>query len=124
MNFWENVDYIREFRDMTRKELAYKADFSINSISTGITRGSYPAVDVACRIANVLGVSVEFLTTGDAMQEDFATTKSKNEKSVIKELEVRFQNMCKYSDMIEDFSAISPEMQKPIEELIHKIALG
>ena len=57
MNFWENAEYVREFREMTLKELAYKADFSINSISAGITRGSFPAVDDACRIQNLLKFS-------------------------------------------------------------------
>ena len=124
MNFWENVDYIREFRAITRKELAYKAGFSVNSISTGIARGSFPAVDVACRIAAVLGVSVEFLANADAMKDDFSAAAKKNDGEAVKELEMRLENMVKYSDMVEDFSALSPEMQKPLEELIHKIALG
>ena len=124
MNFWENVEYVREFREMTRKELAYKADFSINSISTGITRGSFPAVDVACRIAKVLDVSVEFLVNGDVMKGNFDkdSVKSRNENFILNELEKRTQNLLKYSDFIEDFSVISPSMQKPLIELIHKIA--
>ena len=64
MSFWETVEEVREYRDISRKELAYKADFSLNSISTGIARNSVPSADVACRIAKVLVVSVEFLVTG------------------------------------------------------------
>ena len=122
MNFWENVEYIREFRDMTRKELAYKADFSINSISTGIARGSFPAVDVACRIAKVLDVSVEFLVNGDVMKMPKNLEKMSVEQTSKDGLEKKFQNMLKYSGVIDDFSAIAPDMQKPIEELIHKLA--
>jgi len=122
MNFWENVEYIREFRDMTRKELAYKADFSINSISTGIARGSFPAVDVACRIAKVLDVSVEFLVNGDVMKMPKNLEKMSVEQTAKDGLEKKFQNMLKYSGVIDDFSAIAPDMQKPIEELIHKLA--
>ena len=122
MNFWENVDYVREYREMTRKELAFKANFSVNSISTGIARGSFPAVDVACRIAKVLDVSVEFLTTGDAMNCDFSKKSKKQENAMKDELEKRFQNMLKYSSLISDFAVISPEFQKPIEELVHKMA--
>ena len=93
MNFWENVEYIREFRDMTRKELAYKADFSINSISTGIARGSFPAVDVACRIAKVLDVSVEFLVNGDVMKMPKNLEKMSVEQTAKDGLEKKFQNM-------------------------------
>ena len=52
---------MREFKNLTRKELAYKANFSLNSISTGIARNSIPAADVAVRIANALGTTVECL---------------------------------------------------------------
>ena len=102
MNFWENVEYIREFRDMTRKELAYKADFSINSISTGIARGSFPAVDVACRIAKVLDVSVEFLVNGDVMKMPKNLEKMSVEQTAKDGLEKKFQNMLKYSGVIDD----------------------
>ena len=126
MTFWENVEYVREYRDMTRKELAYKADFSINSISTGITRGSFPAVDVACRIAKVLGVSVEFLVNGDAMKDKLPKNSKdiKNDDAIKDELEKKFQNLLKYSCVIDDFAQIASEVQKPIEELIHKLAVS
>ena len=68
MNFWEIVDSEREYKNISRKELAYLADFSINSIPTGITRGSIPAADVAYRIAKVLDVTVEYLLLGGNVQ--------------------------------------------------------
>ena len=61
MNFWEKVDQERELKNLTRKELAHIAKFSLNSISTGIARNSIPAADVAVRIANALGTTVECL---------------------------------------------------------------
>lgn len=64
MGFWHNVEYVREFKNITRKELALKANFSLNSISAGIARDSVPSADVAVRIAEVLGVSVKYLVTG------------------------------------------------------------
>ena len=123
MSFWENVEYVREFREMTRKELAYKADFSINSISTGITRGSLPAVDVACRIAKVLDVSVEFLVNGDMMDIDSPNAKSipKSENQIFTDFSQRTKNLLKYIDFIEDYAEISPSMQKTVAELVHKI---
>lgn len=65
MGFWENVESVREYKNLTRKELSAKAKFSIASISTGLARGSTPSADIAVRIALVLGVSVEYLITGE-----------------------------------------------------------
>lgn len=124
MSFWENVENIRELRDITRKELAYKADFSINSISTGLARESIPAADVACRIAHELGVSVEFLVYGRS-QNDFQNDKSEEKhlsETILDKKGNLIKYMEKYTDLIEDFSAISPDMQKTVGELIHKIA--
>jgi transcriptional regulator with XRE-family HTH domain len=77
MLFWENVEYIREYKNMTRKELSLKADFSLTSISTGIARQSMPAVDVAVRIAQALGVTVEYLVTGKDPQETSLSPESR-----------------------------------------------
>ena len=81
MNFWETADWEREYKNLSRKELAYKAGFSLNCISTGIARGSIPAADVAYRIAKVLGVSVEYLLLGGdskTVQSSQKTQKNKN----------------------------------------------
>lgn len=124
MNFWENVEYVREYRGMTRKELAYKAHFSLNSISTGITRGSFPAVDVAFHIAQVLCVSVETLLNDDIFNINlmYAKTQTETENQIQQELAVRTQNILKYADIFKDFSHIPPDMQHTVAELIHKIA--
>ena len=69
MNFWEKVDQERELKNLTRKELAHIAKFSLNSISTGIARNSIPAADVALRIANALGTTVECLMGQKSSQQ-------------------------------------------------------
>lgn len=126
MNFWENVEFIREIKEISRKELAYRARFSINSISTGIARGSFPAVDVACRIAKELGVSVEFLVNGEAAkgipQSDKVFTDE--ETRILRHIDSSNQNFMRYSTLVQDFSVIPPEIQKPLEELIHKVSAG
>lgn len=73
MSFWQNVDAERDFQNISRKELAYKANFSLTSLSTGIIRNSIPSADVAYRIAKVLNVSIEYLLEGDS--------EKRNEKS-------------------------------------------
>lgn len=65
MGFWHNVEQEREYIGMARKELAAKARISYASISTGLERDSIPAADAALRIAKTLGVSLEYLLTGN-----------------------------------------------------------
>ena len=98
MNFWENVDQEREFKNLTRKELAYKANFSLNSISTGIARNSIPAADVAVRIARVLETTVENLMSQDKQKEYRSDFQSSGQESLY----------TKYRNFIEDFDKLSP----------------
>lgn len=120
MNFWENVERIREYKEISRKELSIRANFSLNSISTGIARNSIPLADVACRIADVLGVSVEFLVTGKTSGKQL----NSEEKKIEKQLEIKKENFLKYmdnySDMLEEFSRLSEPLQKALKEVIHK----
>ena len=125
MGFWENVENAREFKNMTRKELAYRAHFSINGISTGIARNSIPAADVACRIARELGVSVEFLVTGNNQNETRDRSDSEERLITTRLLDKKSSLMeyaDKYAAVLEDFSAIAPDMQKLLADLIHKMA--
>ena len=64
MSFWNNVANELEYQNISWKELAKKADFAVSGISLGIANNSIPSADVAVRIAEVLGVSVEYLVTG------------------------------------------------------------
>ncbi len=108
MNFWKNVDYVREYRNMTRKELAYKANFSLTSLSTGIKRNSIPSADVAFRIASTLNVSIEYLLTG-----------KDSSKTDIPNLNTFPQiNYIKYQNLIEKFEALPENIQKTIQIII------
>lgn len=124
MSFWENVENIREYKNIPRKELAYKADFSLNSISTGIARDSIPLADVACRIANVLGVTVEFLVTGKARKDGIENLYE--DAKIEKQIDIKKANLAKYMDkyaqMMEEFSRLSAPMQKAISDMIHLAA--
>lgn len=85
MSFWENVDAERDFQNISRKELAYKADFSLTSLSTGIIRKSIPSADVAYRIAKVLNVSIEYLLEGDSEKKNEQT--KENSSTFLQELQ-------------------------------------
>lgn len=115
MNFWEKVDQERELKNLTRKELAHIAKFSLNSISTGIARNSIPAADVALRIANALGTTVECLMGQKKNQQ--ATPPPQPIISDKKEALYK-----KYHALIEDFDKLSLENQKAIMQIVTQIA--
>lgn len=112
MSFWENVDFIRESRGLSRKELAYLANFSITSLSTGIIRNSMPAADVAVRLAKALGVSVKYLVNG-------TNTKENQQVSITAE---KIQRYNKHKEFINDLEALPDEIQISIKSMVHKIS--
>lgn len=120
MNFWETVDWEREYKNISRKELAYKAGFSLNCISTGIARGSIPAADVAYRIAKVLGVSVEYLLLG-------GETKNQpiDKENSIKDIDIieRSKKYTKNYELIENFEKLPEEIKKTLSKLIEEISV-
>ena len=120
MTFWETVDSEREYKNLSRKELAYLANFSINSIPTGIARGSIPAADVAYRIAKVLGVSVEYLLLGGdpkTVQSSQETQKTKINSEVIE----RSKKYIKYYELIDNFEKLPENIQKSVLSLIQEM---
>ena len=64
-DFWRKVDEELEFLGKNRTYLANKCGFSLTNINLGIKRGSTPSAETAVKIASVLGVSVEYLVTGE-----------------------------------------------------------
>ena len=64
MAFWDNVAVELDYLGMTNKALAEKAGFAASNISKGVRTDSSPSADTAVRIAQVLGVSVEYLVNG------------------------------------------------------------
>lgn len=117
MNFWEVVDSEREYKNISRKELAYLADFSINSIPTGITRGSIPAADVAYRIAKVLGVTVEYLLLGGNVQSQQKINENNKNLEIIE----RRKKYTKNHELIDNFEKLPNNLQKSVEDLIQTI---
>lgn len=123
MNFWETVDWEREYKNISRKELAYKAGFSLNCISTGIARGSIPAADVAYRIAKVLGVTVEYLLTG-GQKEIIPAQKDKKVEPVTQidsQIIERSKKYVKYHEIVDNFEKLPAGVQKTLVALVQEI---
>ncbi len=81
MGFWNNVEAECEYRNISRKELAAAAGFSVNTISTGLKRNGMPEADLALRISRALNVPLEnLLETTNSMRKDDAERIKKQQK--------------------------------------------
>ena len=66
MSFGENLKQELAYSGMLKKELAAMAGVHKRAIDTYVrTRSSMPPADIAVKIAKVLGVTVEYLVTGE-----------------------------------------------------------
>jgi len=71
MGFRENLKAELSYSGMLVKELAAQANLKKHTIDNYLSvRGRMPSADVAVRIARVLGVSVEYLVTGNETIEN------------------------------------------------------
>jgi transcriptional regulator with XRE-family HTH domain len=65
MSFRENLKEALNYSGLEQKELAHKAKISLRNIENYLRENaSIPVADKAVKIAQVLGVSVEYLVTG------------------------------------------------------------
>ena len=65
MTINERLFSLLEERRISQKDFASAIGVSSRNISSWHTRGSDPPADLICRIADFLGVSTEWLLTGD-----------------------------------------------------------
>ena len=64
MNFWERVNDLLERNDINKKTLAADAGFDASNFTKGIKNNNIPSAETAVKIAERLGVTVEYLVTG------------------------------------------------------------
>ena len=65
MSFRDNLKEAINFLGLEQKELAHKANISLRNIENYLRENaSIPSADKAVQIAQVLGVTVEYLVTG------------------------------------------------------------
>ena len=71
MGFKENLKSELSYQDMLVKELAAMSGISKHTLDNYLNvRGYMPSADVAVKIARALGVSVEYLVTGEENRPD------------------------------------------------------
>ena len=101
MGFRENLKSELTYQDMLVKELANLTGISKKTLDNYLnTRGYMPSADVALKIAQALGVSVEYLITG----EELSPTKTSHGPEI--------------RDLIQSFKLLSEEDRKLIVSVI------
>jgi len=90
MAFKENLKSELSYKNMLVKELAKLTEISKNTIDNYLNvRGYMPSADVAVKIAQVLGVTVEYLVTGEDIK-----TERLSQGIEINELVRDFKQLC------------------------------
>ena len=76
MSFRENLKEAIDYCGIGQKELAYKTKISLRSIESYLREknASVPVADKAVRIAGALGVTVEYLVTGNDSSQEAASS--------------------------------------------------
>ena len=106
-DFWQRVDEELDFIGKNRTYLAKKCGFSLANIGKGIKLGSTPSADTAVKIAKELGVSVEYLVTG--------------QDSSLKKENLDLHRYREYSTFISQLDSL-PENQKDlIKDMVSKM---
>ena len=73
MGFKEKLREEMEFKNILGKEIAAQINISYSTFLSYIdSRGVLPNVETAVKIANLLGVSVEYLVTGNNNDKDYS----------------------------------------------------
>ena len=103
MGFKENLKDELKFQDITVKELAEKSGISKRTIDHYFAeKNTYPQAEAAVKIAQVLGVSVEYLVTGT----DSATPRSIKSEVI---------------DLINDINYLSDDDLKLVKDFVKRL---
>jgi transcriptional regulator with XRE-family HTH domain len=110
MSFRENLREAIDFCGLEQKELAYKTDIPLRSIENYLRgNASIPSADKAVKIAQVLGVTVEYLVTGKNTK-DLSTSVEPEIKQLVRSIHhlpedkqrVVIKNAISLSEMLKD----------------------
>ena len=110
-DFWKRVDEELDYKGMNRKALSKEVGFSVGNVGKGIQLGSSPSADTAVKIAQVLGVSVEYLVNG--------TNKSTEKNQENEELQLKLYR--KYHALIAKCEKLPPEQVQLLSQVADKL---
>jgi len=87
MSFRENLRGALDYSGLEQKELAHKAKISLRNIENYLRENaSIPSADKAVKIAQALGVTVEYLVTGKDLTKKITISGDSETDSEIRQL--------------------------------------
>ena len=111
MGFKENLKIEMSYQDIRTKELGYKAGINPRTIEQYLSSAAkMPSAENAVKIAMALGVTVEYLITGNK-----DSLSQKNESSADSQHQIRLYK--KYSELIEQAEHLNEQQIKAIIQL-------
>lgn len=122
MSFWEKVEKELEYRGISRKELAFRANIAYQGIGLGIERNSMPRADTAVKISKVLNVPLEYL-----LEKKDIELKSECDGDIIeKKFENSNEDEClrlfyKNKELIENLEKIPSNIKEPVVGMILRL---
>mgnify|MGYP004513132389 FL=1 len=132
MSFWQNVEREIEYKGISRKELAFRANIAYQGIGLGIERESMPRVDTALKIAKVLEVPLEYLIdekdleirpATEGLSKEEKTQTDQNISSSLQQTENQYIEFYRRNrKIIDSLEKIPSAIKQPIESMIIHIA--
>lgn len=132
MSFWQNVEREIEYKGISRKELAFRANIAYQGIGLGIERESMPRVDTALKIAKVLEVPLEYLINekdleirpaAEGLSKEEKKQTDQNKSSSLHQTENQYIEFYRRNrKIIDSLEKIPSAIKKPIESMIIHIA--
>lgn len=132
MSFWQNVEREIEYKGISRKELAFRANIAYQGIGLGIERESMPRVDTALKIAKVLEVPLEYLINekdleirpaAEGLLKEEKKQTDQNKSSSLHQTENQYIEFYRRNrKIIDSLEKIPSAIKQPIESMIIHIA--
>lgn len=132
MSFWQNVEREIEYKGISRKELAFRANIAYQGIGLGIERESMPRVDTALKIAKVLEVPLEYLIdekdleirpAAESLSKEEKNQTDQNNSSSLHQTENQYIEFYRRNrKIIDSLEKIPSAIKQPIESMIIHIA--
>ena len=107
MEFWETVENELKFQGKTKKELSANTGINLQSLHKSFERNSELSAANAVKIAKVLGVSVEYLVTG--------------QDSSLKRENLDLHRYREYSSLISQLDSLPENQKELVESIISKM---
>lgn len=117
MGFWANVERELEYKGISRKELAFRANIAYQGIGLGIERDSMPRADTALRISKILGIPLESLIDEKNLEVRAETESVPFDSTKNRCVELYLKN----EKVIENLEKLPSSVKISIEDMISRV---